>query len=86
MLAYGVHELESAGIITDYGRIWNINPELNLDGSYPAFHDKGIIGSLLKGLFGYNGDPSLIEFIVWLCSLMGFFYMYNVNRQVSESN
>ena len=86
MLAYGVHELESAGIITDYGRIWNINPELNSDGSYPAFHDKGIIGSLLKGLFGYNGDPSLIEFLVWLCSIVGFFYMYNVNRQVSDSN
>ena len=29
MLAYGVHELESAGIIMDYGRIWDINPTKN---------------------------------------------------------
>ena len=86
MLAYGIHELESAGIIPDYGRIWNINPELNLDGSYPAFHDKGIIGSLLKGLFGYNGDPSMIELLVWICSLLGFFCLYKINRKVDSQN
>ena len=86
MLAYGIHELESAGIITDYGRIWNINPELNLDGSYPAFDYKGIICSLLKGLFGYNGDPSLIELLVWICSLLGFFYLYKINRKVASQN
>ena len=45
-------------------------------GSYPAFHDKGIIGSLLKGLFGYNGDPSLVEFITWLISVIGLNYLY----------
>ena len=59
MLAYGIHELESAGIITDHGRIWDINPELNADGSYPALHDKGLVGSLLKGVFGYNGNPCM---------------------------
>ena len=74
MMAYGVHELESAGIIPDYGRLWNINPTQNIDGTYPAFHDKGIIGGLLKGLFGYNGDPSLIEILTWIltCSLLFF--------------
>ena len=41
MLAYGVHELESAGVIPDYGRIWDINPPKNADGTYPLFHDKG---------------------------------------------
>ena len=80
MFAYGIHELESAGIITDYGRLWNLNPNLNLDGSYPLLHDKGHVGSLLKGLFGYNGDPSLIEFLAWLISLCGFFYFYLLNK------
>lgn len=80
MFAYGIHELESAGVITDYGRIWNINPELNADGTYPILHDKGLIGSLLKGLLGYNGDPSLIEFMSWLLSLSGFFYLYYKNK------
>ena len=48
--------------------------EKNEDGSYPAFHDKGAIGGLMKGLFGYNGDPSLIELIAWVvvCGGLGY--------------
>lgn len=75
MLAYGVHELESAGIIPNYGRIWDINPPKLPDGSYPLFHDKGHIGSLFKGLFGYNGDPSLIELVSWLLTVSGLTIM-----------
>ena len=81
MFAYGIHELESAGIIKDYGRVWDINPALNEDGSYPALHDKGSIGGLIKGLFGYNGNPSLIELISWLFSLTILFYLYNINKK-----
>ncbi len=111
MLTYGVHELESGGVIPYMGgdikvqensitatrmngdtkifsidkekkaekwasRIWDINPPKNTDGSYPLFHDKGAIGGLLKGFFGYNGDPSLIEFITWLLSMIGLNYLY----------
>ncbi len=47
-------------------RIWDINPPVNEDESYPVLHDKGAIGGLMKGLFGYNGDPSLIEVIAWI--------------------
>ena len=77
MLAYGVHELESAGLIPNYGRIWDINPVKLPDGSYPLFHDKGHIGSLLKGLFGYNGDPSMIELISWFLTVTGLTVMWN---------
>ena len=76
MFAYGIHELESAGVIPDYGRIWDINPPKLEDGSYPLMHDKGYLGSLLKGLFGYNGDPSLIELLAWLFSLSGLTYLW----------
>ena len=111
MLTYGVHELESGGVIPYFGgntkieedkiiatrmngdskifeignkkkakkwasRIWDINPSKNNDGSYPVLHDKGAIGGLLKGFFGYNGDPSLIEFITWLLSMVGLNYLY----------
>ena len=76
MFAYGIHELESAGVIPDYGRIWDINPPKFADGSYPLMHDKGYLGSLLKGLFGYNGDPSLIELLAWLFSLSGLTYLW----------
>jgi high-affinity iron transporter len=55
-------------------RIWDINPPKNQDGSYPVLHDKGAIGGLMKGLFGYNGDPSLIELIAWIfvCGGLGY--------------
>ena len=111
MLTYGVHELESGGVIPYVGgstkvenneiiatrmngeseafkkdeekeakkwasRIWDINPSENDDGSYPVFHDKGSVGGLIKGFFGYNGDPSLIEFITWITSMIGLNYLY----------
>ena len=76
MLAYGVHELESAGVIPNYGRVWDINPPKLPDGSYPMLHDKGMIGGLFKGLFGYNGDPSAIELLTWLTAVIGLGYMW----------
>lgn len=55
LLAYGIHELEEAGVIpVVYGPIWNINHILN---------EKEGLGALLKSLFGYNGNPSLVEFL-----------------------
>ena len=111
MLTYGIHELESGGVIPYIGgetevqddgiiatrangdtktftldkekkakkwasRIWDINPAKNSDGSYPMFQDKGSIGGLFKGFFGYNGDPSLIEFITWVISMIGLNLLY----------
>ena len=68
MLAYGVHELESAGIIPDYGRIWDINPPKMLMVHIHYFMIKEMLESLMKGLFGYNGDPSFIELAAWILS------------------
>jgi len=62
MIAYGIHELQEAGafpVIIEH--VWDINPAVAQEGIYPLFHDKGYIGSILKGLFGYNGNPSLLE-------------------------
>ena len=56
-------------------RIWDINPKKAGD-NYPIFHDKGSIGGLIKGFFGYNGDPSLIEFITWIISMIGLNFLY----------
>lgn len=64
LVAHGVHELQEAGYIPIViEHLWDINPALNADGSYPLFHEKGAIGALLAGVFGYNGNPSLIEVI-----------------------
>ena len=52
-------------------RVWDLNPSKNNDGTYPLMHDKGAVGGLMKGLFGYNGDPSLIELIAWIVVVSG---------------
>ena len=69
-------EISSKKVKKWASRIWDINPSKNTDGSYPAFHDKGSIGGLIKGFFGYNGDPSLIEFITWIISMIGLNFLY----------
>ncbi|MBW1694428.1 MAG: FTR1 family protein [Deltaproteobacteria bacterium] len=67
LVAHGVHELQEAkGIPTVIENIWDVNPPVNLDGSYPILHEKGHVGSILKSLFGYNGNPSLIEGLSYL--------------------
>jgi|TARA_Y100000385_G_scaffold62743_1_gene61673 high-affinity iron transporter len=35
-----------------------------------VLHDKGSIGVFLKGFFGYNSNPNLIEFLLWAMSLL----------------
>jgi high-affinity iron transporter len=63
LVAYGVHELQDAGklpIITEH--VWDMNHVL---------HDKNsAFGVLLKGLFGYNGNPSLIEVVSYFGYLL----------------
>ncbi len=62
LVAHGLHELQEAGMIpVVVEHVWDINPPLNADGSYPLLHENGYVGSVLKGLFGYNGNPSLLE-------------------------
>ncbi|GAB4331125.1 MAG: FTR1 family protein [Promethearchaeota archaeon] len=57
LVAYAVHELQEAGVVpTVLHPLWNLNPALD---------ENGTIGSLLKGLFGYDGDPSLLEVSAW---------------------
>ena len=57
LVAHGVHEFQEAGMLSFlHTEIWDMNHLLN---------EKGSIGSLLKGLFGYNGNPSLLEVIAY---------------------
>lgn len=71
LMAHGVHELNEAGFIPSIiDHVWDINPEKNADGSYPALHEKGNIGSFFQALFGYNGNPSLTEVISYIIYLL----------------
>jgi len=82
LFAHGIHELQEAKIVPVVNEhLFDINPPENTDGSFPLMHEKGTIGSLLKSLFGYNGNPSLIEVISYLFYLILIFVLYkNINR------
>ena len=73
LLAHGTHELQEAGVVPIVvEHVFDINPEAPLadEGIYPALHEKGVIGSVFKSLFGYNGNPSLIEILSYLAYLL----------------
>ncbi len=77
LVAYGIHEFEEAGLIYYPGPIWDVNPPLNADGSYPLLHEKGGIGILAKGLFGWNGNPSAVEVVAYLFTFAGVSYLWS---------
>lgn len=72
LAGYGVHELIEAGEGSgvDFGVLgekpFDINPPVDADGSYPLFHEKGVVGSILKALVGYDGNPEWLRIIVYL--------------------
>src|SRR3989338_6549922 len=82
LVAHGVHEFEEAGIIpVGVEHVWDINPLQNPDGSYPALHENGAIGSILKGLLGYNGNPSLIEVLSYFAYIILIIILWkNIER------
>jgi high-affinity iron transporter len=63
LLGYGVHELIEAGLLPPIiDHVWDINPASI---THPL-HEKGVIGSLLKALIGYDGNPELLRVIVYI--------------------
>ena len=70
-------ELKEAKAVMKKNEIWNINnvgPVLAFiidddNKPQPLFSDKGAIGQIFKGFFGYNGNPSYREVIAYLFTL-----------------
>jgi high-affinity iron transporter len=87
MMAYGIHELQEAGLfLIGPLEVWNINPPQLPDGSYPLLHEKGLIGAMFKALFGYNGNPSALEVIVYIGYLVVLSFYYLRNRRTDEDD
>jgi len=62
LVAYGIHELQEAGMIpTIVEHVWDINGFID---------ENGYLGSVLKGTFGYNGNPSFIEVVAYWIYLL----------------
>ena len=67
LFAHGVHEFQEVSLLPmTIEHVWDINHILN-ESSTP--------GELLKALFGYNGNPSLLEVLsyvaYWVLALLG---------------
>ncbi len=77
LLGQGVHELEEVGILpATIAHVYDLNPPLNQDGTYPILHEKGLIGSMLKTVVGYDADPSLLQLVAQLGYYATAFYAY----------
>ena len=62
LVAHGVHELQEAALLPTFvEHLWDVNHILD---------ERGTLGTFLKALFGYNGNPSLIE----VFSYLGYFF------------
>lgn len=57
LLAHGIHEFNEAGLIPPVvEQVWNTNGIL---------HENSLLGSFAKAVFGYNGNPSLVEVLTY---------------------
>ena len=74
LVAHGFHDFEEAGLVSGIVTpLFDINHILN---------EKGVVGSFLKGMFGYNGSPSLLEVIAYASYLVIILFLY---RKISNS-
>ena len=68
LLAHGAHEFQEAGLLPiTVEHVWNTNAFLS---------EASRLGEFLTALFGYNGNPSLLEVVAWASYLLlalGFF-------------
>jgi high-affinity iron transporter len=61
LLAHGIHEFQEAGLLPmTVEHVWDTNGIISEDSNSGLF---------LKALFGYNGNPSLLEVVAWLSFL-----------------
>jgi high-affinity iron transporter len=57
LLAHGIHEFQEAGLLPmTIEHVWDTNWIVSEDSR---------VGEFLKALFGYNGNPSLLEIVAW---------------------
>lgn len=68
LLAHGVHELQEAGIVPIIAEhIYDMNH---------IFDENSTLGQFAKGVFGYNGNPNLLELLSYVVYVLGAFWLF----------
>lgn len=71
LVAFAIHEFGEAGLISNSGVAFNLQPILP---------DNGPIGSVLRGLFGYRAAPTPLEVIGYFAYLVPILFLFVVDR------
>lgn len=75
LIGHGVHELNEAGILPAIvEHVWDLSPLLD---------DQSTLGTMLKVMFGYNANPSLMEMLAYFLYLGGVIYLLWRNKSSS---
>ena len=86
LVAHGFHELQEAGVApVVVEEVWNVNPEVDSETAYPLLHEKGAIGGIFKALFGWNGNPSLLEVLAWCGYTGGMLFLLSRGSEKQRS-
>ena len=76
LVAHGVHELNEVGWIPAVvEHIWDSNHLIDEESTF---------GLILKALFGYNGNPSLSEFIAYIGYFVAIWFGLRIQRGRTE--
>ena len=74
LVAHGIHEFEEAGVVNGI-----IEPLYSISN---VMSEDGLAGSFMKGMFGYNPSPSLLQAIFYVSYLALIFFLY---RRIENS-
>ena len=77
LVAHGVHEFNEAGLIPSVvEHVWDVNSILD---------ENATLGSMLKALFGYNGNPSLTEVLAYFAYFVAIFFGLRLSERRIEA-